>query len=78
MADQKEYYEKISPFLWKTTFILVVKAALETSGIDQVVVSTDDPEIAAVAKAAGADVPFMRPSIWQVIYRQEFRCAACP
>jgi len=30
--------------------------------VDRVFVSTDDPEIAAVAKEYGAIVPFMRPS----------------
>ena len=29
--------------------------------IDRIVVSTDDPEIAAIAKDFGADVPFIRP-----------------
>lgn len=37
-------------------------AALGDSGvIDHVLVSTDDEEIAAAAKQAGADVPFLRP-----------------
>ena len=35
--------------------------ALESGCIDEVVVSTDDPEIADVAKSYGASVPFMRP-----------------
>src|SRR3989304_4564407 len=30
--------------------------------IDRLAVSTDSPEIAAVAKQYGADVPFMRPA----------------
>ena len=30
--------------------------------IDSVIVSTDDEQIAVVANAAGAEVPFMRPS----------------
>ena len=30
--------------------------------VDQVVVSTDDPEIAEVARACGAEVPFLRPA----------------
>ena len=30
--------------------------------IDSVIVSTDDPEIADVARKSGADVPFMRPA----------------
>jgi N-acylneuraminate cytidylyltransferase len=37
-----------------------IKAALGSGCFDEVMVSTDDQEIAAVAKAAGAQVPFMR------------------
>jgi N-acylneuraminate cytidylyltransferase len=33
-----------------------------TKVVDRVVVSTDDAEIAGVARAHGADVPFMRPA----------------
>lgn len=36
--------------------------ALEVGGDVRVVVSTDDPEIAEVASAAGAEVPFLRPA----------------
>lgn len=35
--------------------------AAKASGLDRVVVSTEDEEIAAVARAHGGDVPFMRP-----------------
>lgn len=38
----------------------IEQALAASSGLD-VLVSTDDREIAAVARAAGADVPFMRP-----------------
>lgn len=38
-----------------------IEATLAVSEIDRVVVSTDDAEIAGVAKDFGADVPFMRP-----------------
>lgn len=37
-----------------------IEAALESGIFDEVMVSTDDEEIAAIAKAAGAKVPFMR------------------
>lgn len=36
--------------------------ALESARITRVVVSTDDPEIAAVARQWGAEVPFVRPA----------------
>ncbi len=39
-----------------------VQAALACQQIDQVVVSTDDDEIARISRMWGADVPFMRPA----------------
>jgi CMP-N-acetylneuraminic acid synthetase len=39
-----------------------IEAALGAPGLAAVVVSTEDAEIAEVARAAGAEVPFMRPS----------------
>ncbi len=39
-----------------------VVAALGSSAIDSVVVSTDDMAVADAARAAGADVPFVRPA----------------
>ena len=39
-----------------------ITAALESRGVGTVVVSTDSEDIAAVARHAGASVPFMRPS----------------
>ncbi len=39
-----------------------VEAALAASNVDRVVVSTDSPDIAAAAREAGAEVPFMRPA----------------
>lgn len=38
-----------------------IEAARGSSYVDRVVISTDDPEIAAVGRAAGADAPFLRP-----------------
>lgn len=38
-----------------------IEAGLESRRADRVVVTTDDPEIAAEALAAGAEVPFVRP-----------------
>lgn len=39
-----------------------VKAAAMTKGISKAIVSTDSEEIAEIARACGADVPFLRPS----------------
>ena len=38
-----------------------IKAALESKFFDKVIVSTDDLEIADIAKSFGANVPFLRP-----------------
>lgn len=39
-----------------------VDAAAESSVVDRIIVSTDDAEIAEAARAAGAEVPFVRPA----------------
>lgn len=39
-----------------------IKAALSAKSVDKVVVSTDSPLYAAIARRCGADVPFLRPS----------------
>jgi len=39
-----------------------IKAALKSNLIDRVIVSTEDNEIASIAKDCGAEVPFMRPA----------------
>jgi N-acylneuraminate cytidylyltransferase len=38
-----------------------IEAAFASKCFGQVIVSTDDEEIAEVARACGAEVPFMRP-----------------
>lgn len=38
-----------------------IEAALSSSGLDRVVVSTEDDEIAFISRGLGADVPFLRP-----------------
>jgi N-acylneuraminate cytidylyltransferase len=39
-----------------------IESARKAASIDRVIVSTDDEEIAAVARSFGAEVPFMRPA----------------
>jgi N-acylneuraminate cytidylyltransferase/CMP-N,N'-diacetyllegionaminic acid synthase len=39
-----------------------IKTALKSNLIDRVIVSTEDNEIASIAKDCGAEVPFMRPA----------------
>lgn len=54
--------KNIKPFLG-TPMLARTIGILSAAGVfDRVMVSTDDAEIAAVATAAGAEVPFMRPA----------------
>ena len=39
-----------------------IEAGLRARLVDRVIVSTDDEEIAGIARAWGADVPFLRPA----------------
>ncbi|MDP6708241.1 MAG: acylneuraminate cytidylyltransferase family protein [Alphaproteobacteria bacterium] len=52
--------KNIRPLAGRPLIEYAIEAAL-ASRIDRVVVSTDAPEIAEVARAAGAEVPFLRP-----------------
>ena len=47
-------------FLGKPIICYSIEAALKSGMFDEVMVSTDDEEIARIAKEAGAKVPFMR------------------
>ena len=40
-----------------------IEIAREARRVDRCIVSTDDPDIAEVARGCGAEVPFMRPGI---------------
>ena len=52
--------KNIKDFLGRPIIEYSIKAALEAGIFDEVMVSTDDEEIAEIAKNAGAKVPFMR------------------
>ena len=39
-----------------------IEAAIQSGCFDRIIVSTDDAEIADVARAYGAEVPFVRPA----------------
>jgi len=54
--------KNIRPFCGKPLLQWSIDAALASACVDQVLVSTDDPEIAQVAMACGAEVPFLRPA----------------
>lgn len=42
--------------------VWAIEAALASDAIDRVILSTDDEEIAAVGRSAGAEVPWLRPA----------------
>ncbi|MGD9057786.1 MAG: acylneuraminate cytidylyltransferase family protein [Desulfobacterales bacterium] len=46
----------------KPLIAYAIETALASNLISRVIVSTDDPEIAAISKEFGAEVPFMRPA----------------
>jgi len=46
----------------KPLIVWSIEQALATPEVDRVVVSTDSLEIAAIARAAGAETPFVRPA----------------
>ena len=52
--------KNVKEFLGKPIICYSIEAALASGIFDEVMVSTDDEEIAAIAKEAGASVPFMR------------------
>ena len=52
--------KNIKEFLGKPIIAYSIETALETGLFDEVMISTDDMEIAEVAKKYGAKVPFMR------------------
>jgi CMP-N-acetylneuraminic acid synthetase len=54
--------KNIRPLLGKPLIVWTIEQALAVPAIQRVVVSTDSPEIARLAEAAGAKVPFLRPA----------------
>lgn len=54
--------KNIKPFFGKPIITYSIKAAQQAGVFDRLIVSTDSPEIAAVANEYGAETPFMRPA----------------
>lgn len=54
--------KNVLPFAAKPLIAHTIEAALRSETVHRVVVSTDDEEIAEVAREYGAEVPFMRPA----------------
>lgn len=55
-------HKNIKQFCGKPMIAWSIEAALQSKCFDRVIVSTDDSDIAVVAQAAGAEVPFIRPA----------------
>jgi pseudaminic acid cytidylyltransferase len=54
--------KNIRPFAGKPMIGYSIECALRSGLFDRIIVSTDDAEISAVARAFGAEVPFIRPA----------------
>jgi len=54
--------KNIKPFLNKPILVYSIEAACSSQLFDEVMISTDDEEIAQVARSCGASVPFYRSS----------------
>lgn len=54
--------KNIKTFCGKPMIVWSIEAAVQSGCFDRVIVSTDDAEIAEVARQHGAEVPFMRPA----------------
>lgn len=54
--------KNIRPFSGAPLIAWSIAAALQSQTVTRVIVSTDDEEIAAVARACGAETPFLRPA----------------
>jgi CMP-N,N'-diacetyllegionaminic acid synthase len=53
--------KNIRPLLGKPLLAWSIEQVLESKYVDRLVVSTESPAIAAIARRYGADVPFLRP-----------------
>jgi len=53
--------KNVKIFRGKPLIVHTIEQAQQSTHIERVIVSTDDEEIAQIARAAGAEVPFMRP-----------------
>jgi N-acylneuraminate cytidylyltransferase len=54
--------KNIKPFFGQPMISYSIRAAQASGLFDSIIVSTDDEEIADVARSFGADIPFMRPA----------------
>lgn len=54
--------KNIRPLAGRPLIAWTIDAALQSTVVDRLIVSTDDSEIATIAAECGAEVPFMRPA----------------
>ncbi len=54
--------KNIRPLGGKPLLAWPIQAARQSQHVDRVIISTEDAEFAAIAQAAGADAPFLRPA----------------
>ncbi|WP_373533236.1 acylneuraminate cytidylyltransferase family protein [Vampirovibrio sp.] len=55
--------KNIKPLAGHPLFAYTIGAALDSGVFKRVIVSTESPEIAAIAKQYGAEVPYLRPAL---------------
>lgn len=53
--------KNIRPFLGRPLLAWIIESAKGSKFINRIIVSTDDPKIAKIAKKEGAEAPFLRP-----------------
>lgn len=53
--------KNIKPLLGKPLIAYTIEAAKNSGALDRLILSTDDPAIAEIAKKYGCEVPFLRP-----------------
>jgi CMP-N-acetylneuraminic acid synthetase len=54
--------KNIRPLCGKPLIVWTIRTALKSRFVDELAVSTDSPQIADIARSAGARVPFLRPA----------------
>jgi len=54
--------KNIKPILGKPLIAYTIEEALKSKYLERIIVSTDDTQIAQIAKEYGAEVPFIRPA----------------
>jgi CMP-N,N'-diacetyllegionaminic acid synthase len=60
-GSQTVPHKNLRDFRGKPLLVHAIEQALACASVDRTVVSTDSPEYAAIARAHGAETPFLRP-----------------